>query len=54
VQTADLAPNPVSSIAKLVLFPLEICISFDRGAELWIAPLAVDLAFLHAKIFTSV
>jgi len=53
VQTAYLALNPVSSIAKQILFPLEICIFFDRRAESWIAPLAVDPAYLHAKIFTS-
>jgi hypothetical protein len=53
VQTAHPAPNPVSSIAKQVLFPLEICIFFERRAENWIAPLAVDPAYLHAKIFNS-
>ena len=45
--------NPVSSIAKQLLFPLETCIFFERRAENWIAPLAVDPAYLHAKIFTS-
>jgi hypothetical protein len=35
------------------LFPLEICIFFERRAENWIAALAVDPAYLHAKIFTS-
>jgi hypothetical protein len=53
VHTAHPAPNPVSSIAKQVLFPLEICIFFERRAENWIAPLALDPAYLHAKIFTS-
>ncbi|KUI73929.1 hypothetical protein VM1G_09628 [Cytospora mali] len=42
-----------SSIAKQLLFPMERCIFFDRRAENWIAPLAVDPAYLHAKIFTS-
>ncbi|KAK3940202.1 hypothetical protein QBC46DRAFT_288823, partial [Diplogelasinospora grovesii] len=42
-----------SSIAKQLLFPMETCIFFERRAENWIAPLAVDPAFLHAKIFTS-
>ncbi|KAI0530007.1 hypothetical protein GGR58DRAFT_525495 [Xylaria digitata] len=43
----------LSSIAKQLLFPIEKCIFFDRRAENWIAPLAVDSAFLHAKVFTS-
>ncbi|KAI0550662.1 hypothetical protein F4679DRAFT_583331 [Xylaria curta] len=42
-----------SSIAKPLLFPMEPCIFFDRRAENWIAPLAVDPAFLHVSIFTS-
>ncbi|MCJ1394402.1 hypothetical protein MMC18_007280, partial [Xylographa bjoerkii] len=42
-----------SSIAKQLLFPLETCIFFEKRAENWIAPLAVDPAYLHAKIFTS-
>ncbi|KAI8954479.1 hypothetical protein F4801DRAFT_504308 [Xylaria longipes] len=41
-----------SSIAKPLLFAMETCIFFDRRAENWIAPLAVDPAFLHATIFT--
>jgi hypothetical protein len=53
VQTAHPVPNPVSSIAKQILFPLEICILFERRGEAWIAPLAVNPAYLHAKIFTS-
>ncbi|OCK74502.1 hypothetical protein K432DRAFT_469376 [Lepidopterella palustris CBS 459.81] len=40
-----------SAIAKQILFPLEIYIIFERRAEAWIAPLAVDPAYLHAKIF---
>jgi len=43
----------VSSIAKQVLFPLESCIFFDRRAEVWIAPLALDPAYLHTMIFTA-
>lgn len=43
----------VSSIAKQVLFPLESCIFFDRRAEMWIAPLTFDSAFLHAMIFSA-
>ena len=52
---ANGSPNvkPVSSIAKQVLFPLETCILFEGRAEAWIAPLAVDPAYLHAMIFTS-
>ncbi|MCJ1431347.1 hypothetical protein MMC27_000698 [Xylographa pallens] len=42
-----------SSIAKQLLFPLETCIFFEKRAENWIAPLAVDPAYLHAMIFTS-
>ncbi|KAI1753958.1 hypothetical protein F4782DRAFT_494595 [Xylaria castorea] len=42
-----------SSIAKPLLFPMEKCIFFDRRAENWIAPLAIDSAFLHVNIFTS-
>ncbi|KAI1428122.1 hypothetical protein F5Y12DRAFT_733695 [Xylaria sp. FL1777] len=42
-----------SSIAKQLLFPMETCMFFDRRAENWIAPLAVDPAFLHASIFSS-
>ncbi|KAI0183963.1 hypothetical protein EV127DRAFT_252746 [Xylaria flabelliformis] len=42
-----------SSIAKPLLFPMETCIFFDRRAENWIAPLALDPAFLHVSIFTS-
>ncbi|KAI0473624.1 hypothetical protein GGR56DRAFT_541101 [Xylariaceae sp. FL0804] len=42
-----------SSIAKQLLFPLEPCIFFDKRAENWVAPLATDSAFLHAKLFTS-
>jgi hypothetical protein len=53
MQMAHPAPTPVSSIAKQILFPLEICIFFERRAENWIAPLAVDPAYLHAKIFSS-
>jgi Fungal specific transcription factor domain len=36
-----------------MLFPLEKCMFFDRRAENWIAPLAVDPAYLHAMIFTA-
>ncbi|KAH8777930.1 hypothetical protein F5882DRAFT_502748 [Hyaloscypha sp. PMI_1271] len=43
----------LSSIAKQMLFPLERCMFFDRRAENWIAPLAVDPAYLHAMIFTA-
>ncbi|KAI0106420.1 hypothetical protein GGR51DRAFT_169168 [Nemania sp. FL0031] len=43
----------LSSIAKQLLFSMEKCIFFDRRAENWVAPLAVDSAFLHAKVFTS-
>lgn len=32
---------------------MESCIFFDRRAENWIAPLAIDPAFLHVNIFTS-
>lgn len=32
---------------------METCIFFERRAEEWIAPLAVDPAYLHAMIFTS-
>jgi hypothetical protein len=55
VTKTQLTPNthPVSSIAKQLLFPLETCIFFERRAENWIAPLAIDPAYLHAKIFTS-
>ncbi|KAI0435516.1 hypothetical protein F4803DRAFT_328886 [Xylaria telfairii] len=42
-----------SSIAKALLFPMESCIFFDRRAQNWIAPLAIDPAFLHVNIFTS-
>ncbi|KAK3375797.1 hypothetical protein B0T24DRAFT_664915 [Lasiosphaeria ovina] len=42
-----------STIAKRVLFPLESCIFFENRAETWIAPLAVDPAFLHVMAFTS-
>ncbi|KAI0424454.1 hypothetical protein F5Y09DRAFT_324341 [Xylaria sp. FL1042] len=42
-----------STIAKQLLFPMETCIFFDRRAENWIAPLALDPAFLHASIFAS-
>ncbi|KAI1346760.1 hypothetical protein F5Y01DRAFT_297087 [Xylaria sp. FL0043] len=42
-----------STIAKQLLFPMEACIFFDRRGENWIAPLALDPAFLHASIFTS-
>ncbi|KAI0401042.1 hypothetical protein F4802DRAFT_446180 [Xylaria palmicola] len=42
-----------SSIAKQLLFSLETCIFFDRRAENWVAPLAVDAAFLHANISNS-
>ena len=55
ITTTQLTPDthPVSSIAKQLLFPLETCIFFERRAENWIAPLAIDPAYLHAKIFTS-
>jgi hypothetical protein len=53
IRTAHPNDKPVSSIAKQVLFPLEICILFERRAESWIAPLTVDPAYLHAMIFTS-
>ncbi|KAJ8133385.1 hypothetical protein O1611_g235 [Lasiodiplodia mahajangana] len=43
----------LSSISKQLLFSIEKCIFFDRRAENWVAPLAVDAAFLHAKVFTS-
>ncbi|KAI1125894.1 hypothetical protein F5Y10DRAFT_294276 [Nemania abortiva] len=43
----------LSSIAKQLLFSIEKCMFFDRRAENWLAPLAVDPAFLHAKVFTS-
>lgn len=43
----------VSSIAKQLMFPIETCILFQRRAENWITPLAVDPAYLHARIFTS-
>ncbi|KAI0869327.1 hypothetical protein GGS24DRAFT_479079 [Hypoxylon argillaceum] len=43
----------LSSIAKQLLFSIEKCMFFDRRAENWIAPLAVDPVFLHAKVFTS-
>jgi hypothetical protein len=46
-------PRHVSSIAKQILFPLEICIFFERRAEAWETPLAVNPVYLHAKIFTS-
>jgi hypothetical protein len=36
-----------------MLFPLERCMFFDRRSENWIAPLAVDPAYLHAMIFTA-
>ncbi|KAI3333178.1 hypothetical protein F4824DRAFT_491169 [Ustulina deusta] len=42
-----------SSIAKKLLFQMEKCIFFDRRVENWVAPIAVDSAFLHASIFTS-
>ncbi|KAI0478164.1 hypothetical protein F4859DRAFT_504033 [Xylaria cf. heliscus] len=42
-----------SSIAKPLLFPMETCIFFERRAENWIAPMAIDPAFLHVNIFTS-
>ena len=50
---SSLSVKSVSSIAKQILFPLETCILFERRAEAWIAPLAVDPAYLHAMIFTS-
>ena len=40
-------------VGKKLLFPIETCILFDKRAENWIAPLAVDAAYLHARIFTS-
>ncbi|KAF2648763.1 hypothetical protein K491DRAFT_612108, partial [Lophiostoma macrostomum CBS 122681] len=43
----------MSSIAKQLLFRLEPCILFVRRAETFIAPLAVDAAYLHSMIFTS-
>ncbi|KAI1452420.1 hypothetical protein F4805DRAFT_30156 [Annulohypoxylon moriforme] len=43
-----------SSIAKQALFPLETCISFDKGdKKQWIEPLAFDAAYLHTMIFTT-
>ncbi|KIN08820.1 hypothetical protein OIDMADRAFT_175530 [Oidiodendron maius Zn] len=42
-----------SSIAKQILFCLESCILFERRAEEWIAPMAVDSAYLHSRIFSS-
>lgn len=45
--------TPVSSIAKQLLYPMQSCIFFERRAENWIAPLAVDPAYLHSTIFTS-
>ncbi|RYP37686.1 hypothetical protein DL768_010836 [Monosporascus sp. mg162] len=42
-----------STISKQVLFALEKCIFFDKRAEGWIAPLAIDPALLHFTIFTS-
>ena len=49
------SPNDqlVSSIAKQILFCLESCILFERRAEEWIAPMAVDSAYLHSRIFSS-
>ena len=43
----------MSSVAKHLLFALEPCILFVRRAETYIAPLALDPAYLHATIFTS-
>ncbi|KAI0410435.1 hypothetical protein F5X98DRAFT_359577 [Xylaria grammica] len=43
-----------SSIAKQLLFSIETCIFFDRRVENWVAPLAVDAAFLHSNISVSV
>ncbi|KAI1407370.1 hypothetical protein F5Y13DRAFT_195433 [Hypoxylon sp. FL1857] len=43
-----------SSIAKQALYPLESCISFDKGDKRqWIEPLAFDSAYLHTMIFTT-
>ncbi|KAF4632202.1 hypothetical protein G7Y89_g5924 [Cudoniella acicularis] len=42
-----------ASIAKQILFSLETCILFERRAQDWIAPLALDPAYLHSSIFTS-
>lgn len=45
--------NPVSSIAKEILWPLETCILFEGKGNTWIAPLAVDSAYLYAMIVSS-
>ena len=41
----------MSAIAKFILFPLEPCVLFERRAENWIAPLAIDPIYLHTMIF---
>ncbi|KAI0139588.1 hypothetical protein F4776DRAFT_616844 [Hypoxylon sp. NC0597] len=43
-----------SSIAKQALYPLESCISFDKGDKRqWIEPLSFDSAYLHTMVFTT-
>ncbi|KAI0506272.1 hypothetical protein F5B22DRAFT_624274 [Xylaria bambusicola] len=42
-----------SSIAKQILFSIEPCIFFERRVEHWVAPLAIDAAYLHANISHS-
>ncbi|KAJ3566876.1 hypothetical protein NPX13_g6976 [Xylaria arbuscula] len=42
-----------SSISKQLLFSIEQCIFFERRVEHWVAPLALDAAYLHANIASS-
>src|ERR1700742_1109159 len=45
--------NIVTSIAKKLLFPLELCINFDRHDKSWFQPLFFDALYLHTLAFTS-
>jgi hypothetical protein len=38
---------------KKVLFPLYLCIDFEKKHGGWFEPLTFDAAYLHAMIFTS-
>jgi hypothetical protein len=51
----DLLSFTVSSVSKSAIFTLESYFYFDRSKKnkLWVEPLTVDAAYLHAMIFTT-
>lgn len=35
------------------MFPLEICIGFEKRPKTWLEPLTFDAAYLHAMVFST-